>query len=232
MTTVEALSGASIACSSSRCISRAPTVRLDPRRPVEYGSLAPRRLGDELEGPMTAYTLPPEGVLRAREKLVRDHFEDEVRQCWDDVLSTFPHPYYELIASMTVHDGDAEVREYYRDTRAAFPDQHHEIIALRHSADAVIVEFWLMGTHLGPIGRIPPTRGAHRTRMTAFFIFDREEKLVVERVYFDQLTILKQLLAGLDKRNPRDLLTLGRAVVGLLSEAGGEPDARLLDTTK
>ncbi|WP_306214817.1 ester cyclase [Actinoplanes sp. RD1] len=177
---------------------------------------------------MTAYTFPSTDVLRAREKLVLDHFHDEVLQNWDDTLATFPHPHYELIASMTVHDGEAEVRGYYDETRVAFPDQNHEIIALRHSADAVIVEFWLTGTHLGPLGKIPATGGRHRTRMTAYFLFDEAENLVCERVYFDQLSILKQVLGHLDRKNPRDLLTLGKAVAGMLAMAGGEPDPRLL----
>ena len=179
---------------------------------------------------VTDVTFPPPDVLRAREKLVLDHFHDEVRQDWDDVLSTFPHPHYELIASMTVHDGDAEVRNYYDQTRVAFPDQDHEIIALRHTADAVVVEFWLTGTHLGPLGRIPATGGRHRTRMTAYFIFDDNENLVAERVYFDQLTILQQLLGHLNRKSPRDLLTLGKAVAGMLAMAGGDPDPRLLGT--
>lgn len=33
------------------------------------------------------------------------------------------HPHYEIIPTLTVHDGDAEVRNYYRDTRIAFPDR-------------------------------------------------------------------------------------------------------------
>uniref|UniRef100_UPI003F497984 ester cyclase n=1 Tax=Actinomadura sp. CA-154981 TaxID=3240037 RepID=UPI003F497984 len=179
---------------------------------------------------MSRFTLPPEGILRAREKLVLDHFRDEVLQDWDATLSTFPHPHYELIAQMTVHDGDSEVRQYYHDTRVAFPDQEHEMIALRHANDAVIVEFWLIGTHKGPLGKIPPTGSSHRTRMTAYFIFDEDENLINERVYFDQLTILKQLLGGLDKRNPADLLKLGRAVAGALAMAGGEPDPCLTKT--
>ena len=145
-------------------------------------------------------------------------------------LSTFPHPHYELIAQMLVHDGDGEVREYYHDTRVAFPDQDHEIIAFRHSVDAVIVEFWLTGTHLGPLGKIPPTGGTHRTRMTAYFIFDENENLVTERIYFDQLTILKQLIGGLDKKKPKDLAKLAGALKGALAMAGTEPDPRLLDT--
>ena len=163
---------------------------------------------------MSRFTLPPESVLRAREKLVLDHFADEVAQDWDATLSTFPHPHYELIAQMLVHDGDGEVRDYYSDTRVAFPDQHHELIAFRHSHDAVIVEFWLLGTHLGPLGKIPATGSKHRTRMTAYFIFDEDENLVTERIYFDQLTILKQLIGGLDKSSPRGLLTLAGAVRG------------------
>ncbi|MET8800831.1 ester cyclase [Nocardia sp. NPDC004568] len=177
------------------------------------------------------FLMPPEEVLRAREKLVLDHFHDEVAQDWDATLSTFPHPHYELIAQMLVHDGDSEVREYYTDTRVAFPDQHHELIAFRHSPDAVIVEFWLLGTHKGFLGQIPPTGSTHRTRMTAFFIFDENENLVTERVYFDQLTIVKQLIGGLDKKSPKGLLKLARVVKGILSMSGGVPDPRLLDTT-
>ncbi len=180
--------------------------------------------------PPSRFTLPPESVLRDREKLVLDHFHDEVRQDWDATLSTFPHPHYELIAQMLVHDGDSEVRDYYHDTRVAFPDQDHELIALRHSHDAVIVEFWLLGTQNGPLGKIPPTGSRHRTRMTAYFVFDEDENLVTERIYFDQLTVLKQLLGGLDKRNPKDLLKLGQAVLGALTMAGAEPDPRLLST--
>ena len=181
---------------------------------------------------MSRFDIPSEEFLRAREKLVLDHFHDEVAQDWDATLSTFPHPHYELIAQMLVHDGDTEVRQYYYDTRVAFPDQRHEIIALRHSDDAVIVEFWLLGTHLGPLGKIPPTGGTHRTRMTAYFIFDDEENLVTERIYFDQLTVLKQLFSGLDKKNPKDLLTLLRALGGALALSGAESDPRLTDTVE
>ena len=170
-------------------------------------------------------------VRAAREKLVIDHFRDEVRQDWDDVLATFPHPRYELIPMMLVHDGDAEVRAYYHDTRVAFPDQDHEIIAFRHSDDAVITEFWLMGTHLGPLGRIPPTGNKFRVRMTAYFIFDESENLVTERIYFDTLTLLRQLIGGIDLKDPRNWLTFGRAVIGMLAETGNEPDPSLLRTT-
>ncbi|WP_139589387.1 ester cyclase [Mycobacterium ulcerans] len=184
--------------------------------------------------PISAFPAPE--VLAARQKLVLDHFHDEVRQDWDDVLSTFPHPRYELIPQMTVHDGDQAVRGYYHYTRTAFPDQDqdqdHEIIALRHSADAVIVEFWLMGTHRSYLGKIPPTGSRFRVRMTAYFVFDEAETLVCERIYFDTLTMIKQLLGGLAMRRPSNWLLAARCVRGLLSMSSGEPDRALTNTTE
>jgi len=157
-------------------------------------------------------------TLRAtREKVVLDHFHDEVAQQWDDVLSTFPHPRYEVIATGVVHDGNEAVRGYYADTRTAFPDQHHEMIQLRHSDDAVICEFYLLGTHLGPFGSIPATGSEFKVRMTAYFLFE-DDVLVCERIYFDVLTMLKQLLGGLDFKRPKNWLLVVKALLGARKE--------------
>jgi steroid delta-isomerase-like uncharacterized protein len=130
-----------------------------------------------------------------RERIVLDHFADETKQNFDAVLATFPHPRYEVIATGDLFDGEPDVRKYYAETRTAFPDQRHEIIQLRHTNDAVIVEFWLLGTHKGPLKGLPPTGNTFRVRVVAFFIFEGET-LVCERIYFDTMTMLKQLLVG------------------------------------
>jgi predicted ester cyclase len=153
-------------------------------------------------------------VRARREKLVLDHFHDEVEQQWDDVLSTFPHPRYEIVPTQTVHDGGTAVRGYYVQTRTAFPDQRHEIIALRHADDAVIVEFYLLGTHRGPLGPVPPTGGTFKVRMTAFFVFKGEDELICERVYFDQSTFLRQLMGGINLRSPTGIILLLRVLRG------------------
>ncbi len=168
-------------------------------------------------------------IRARREKVVLDHFHDEVAQDWDAVLSTFPHPRYEIVATQTVHDGDQAVRGYYHSTRVAFPDQRHEMIALRHSVDAVIVEFYLLGTHLGPLGPVPPTGASFKVRMTAYFVFDEHEQLVTERIYFDQLTLVRQLLAGINLRSPRGALTLVRTLAGLV-KLSREPNDAIPDT--
>ena len=168
-------------------------------------------------------------TLKARERLVIDHFHDEVDHLWDNVLSTFPHPHYEIIPTLTIHDGESDVRKYYTDTRVAFPDQDHEIISLRHSDDAVITEFWLFGTHKGPLGAMPATGGRFRVRVMAFFIFDENETLVCERIYFDSLTMFKQLIGSLNLLNPKNWLLLIRAIRGF-KQMSSEPASELLET--
>ena len=131
-------------------------------------------------------------LRRRREEIVRRHMEAENVHDFDTVIDTFSHPRYELIGTNRTHDGEAAVRAYFRETRSAFPDQRNELISLRHADDAVIVEFWLEGTHEGPLGGLEPTGREFKCRMTAFFVFEGAD-LVCERVYFDSATILGQL---------------------------------------
>lgn len=133
--------------------------------------------------------------LRAlREDTVRRHMEAENVHDFDTVIATFAHPRYELVPTGQIHDGEAAVRGYFKETRGAFPDQRNELIALRHADDAVVVEFWLLGTHRGPLLGFEPTGREFRCQMTALFIFEGAN-LVCERVYFDSATILRQLTA-------------------------------------
>jgi steroid delta-isomerase-like uncharacterized protein len=103
-----------------------------------------------------------------------------------------PHPRFELIGVNRVYDGREAVEQYLRDRRTAFPDQRYELIALHHADDAVIAEFWLVGTHLGDLDGLPATGRAFRCRMATFFVFEGEQ-LVCERIYFDAGTIARQL---------------------------------------
>jgi steroid delta-isomerase-like uncharacterized protein len=135
-----------------------------------------------------------DAVRRAREALVRRHMEAENAHQYEVAIGTFAHPRYEIIATDRVYDGIDEVRAYFRESRTAFPDQRNELIALHHADEAVIAEFWLLGTHRGPLMGIAPTGRSFKCRMTAFFLFD-DTGLICERVYFDAGTILRQLTA-------------------------------------
>ena len=138
----------------------------------------------------------PTTLRDARDAVVREHMESENRHEFDVTLATFSHPRYEIIPTGQVHDGDAAVRQYFRDTRTAFPDQRNELISLRHTDDAVVTEFWLLGTHRGPLAGIAPTGKSFRVQMVALFLFEGDgDHIVCERVYFDSATMLRQLTA-------------------------------------
>jgi steroid delta-isomerase-like uncharacterized protein len=134
----------------------------------------------------------PASLRERRERLVREHAEAENVHDFDTALGSFAHPRYEIVPSGEVIDGPVAVAAYYRETRSAFPDQRNEIHALHHADDAVVMEFTLHGTHRGSFRGLPPTGRAFSCRMLAVFAFEGD-RLVAERVYFDQSTILRQL---------------------------------------
>ncbi len=138
-----------------------------------------------------------------RIETVRRHMALEITHDWDGVLATFEHPRYELLGPGTVFDGEAAVRSYFASSREPFPDQANEVIAIAADAatNTVLVEFWLTGTHLGPLKlglrTIAPTGKAFRIRMAASFEFaPGSDKIVCERPYFDQQAIWAQLGVG------------------------------------
>lgn len=129
---------------------------------------------------------------------VRRHMALEISHDWDGVIATFERPRYELLGPGAVFDGEAEVRRYFTLSRVPFPDQGNEIIAIAADGDSVLVEFWLTGTHLGPLhvaGReIAPTGRAFRVRMAASFEFSAGSDLILcERPYYDQSLVLRTL---------------------------------------
>jgi len=127
-----------------------------------------------------------------REAVVAEHMDSENRLDFDATIATFDHPRYELVGTGQVFDGEEEVRGYFAASRAAFPDQHNEIHSMRHADDAVVVEFDLIGTHLGDFAGFAPTGREFRCRMAAIFELSGD-RIVCERVYFDSATILRQL---------------------------------------
>ena len=133
-----------------------------------------------------------------RIQVVRDHMRLEITHEWDAVIATFEHPRYELLGPGVVFDGEAAVRQYFAASRTPFPDQGNEVIEIAAVNDTVLVEFWLTGTHLGPLHVgdkvIEPTGKSFRIRMAASFEFKPgSDKIVCERPYYDQSAVLKAL---------------------------------------
>jgi steroid delta-isomerase-like uncharacterized protein len=134
-------------------------------------------------------------LAQRRLAIVREHMQSENEHRFDVSLATFEHPRYELMPTGEIYDGAEQVSEYYQASRSAFPDQRNENSVFHCAEDAVIVEFDLLGTHKGELRGIAPTGRSFRCRMCALFLFEPGgERIVCERIYFDQATIAQQLL--------------------------------------
>lgn len=160
--------------------------------------------------------------LRARrEAVVREHMESENEHDYATTMGTFSHPRYEIVPTGDVYDGTEAVQRYFAETRTAFPDQRNRLVKMHHADDSVVVEFDLLGTHLGPFRGLPATGRAFEVRCVAIFEFDEDAGIVCERPYFDSATILRQLGIAHDPLTLRGRLatvanhpvTIGRAVV-------------------
>ena len=169
--------------------------------------------------------MAPSATLRKkREEIVREHMDSENRHEFDATLDTFGHPRYELVATGEVYDGAEEVAAYYEESREAFPDQRNELLALHHADDAVLVEAVIRGTHKGSLRNLPPTGREFELPILAIFVFEGEE-MTCERIYFDQLTVLRQLGIARDPLSLTGRLqtlvghpwTIGRGVVRQLT---------------
>lgn len=121
-----------------------------------------------------------------REALVIEHMQSENVQAWDRTMATFSHPRYELPDGKVV-DGADDVMAYWLEGRSIFTDQRNELIELTHHDDgAVVIEFWLRGTHLGGDN---PTGEAFEVRLWAAFSFDDDDLMTSERVFMAPPTV-------------------------------------------
>lgn len=152
-----------------------------------------------------------ENLRHAREQMVRRHMQLENEGEWDQVLETFENPRYEFQVpdsgsdsasdseEYQIFDGRDQVMTYFRSSRTAFPDLGNEIIhVVVGDGDVAMTEFYLVGTHLGPLklpqGEMPPSGKRIKVRMVATFEFKPgSDKIVSERPYTDPRAILYQL---------------------------------------
>ena len=81
---------------------------------------------------------------------------------------------------------------YYKTFATAFPDQHFTNNDVLAEGDAVIVRWFVVGTHTGPLGGIPPT--GKKVEVHGINIVRVAQGLIVEEhMSWDTLGLMKQL---------------------------------------
>jgi steroid delta-isomerase-like uncharacterized protein len=127
-----------------------------------------------------------------REQTVRAHIEAENHHDIPAALATFHHPRYEVMPLGDAADGAEAVTGLLTALMNAFPDFHVDVTRLLHSTHCVVVELQMTGTHRGEWAGVAASGRRIQLMAACFFEFDAD-RLVCERVYFDQATLLRQI---------------------------------------
>ena len=143
--------------STERCASTAPTASTGEHQ-LRAGSSqrrpAPRHNvinASDFDFAFVEIELKPTGAALSRAQRGSRSPAHGIRErsavrCHDRVVRPSP---LRLVANGLVYDGEEEVRQYFTASRSVVPDQRNELIALHCAGDAVIAEFWLLGTVAG-----------------------------------------------------------------------------------
>ena len=132
--------------------------------------------------------------LAARMRLVDEHVACENRHDLDGVLATFGvGAMYEDAPWSERHEGRDGVRAYYESLLAAMPDLRIEVLRRVASAEAIVLEVVIHGTHLGAWRGLSPTGRTLAFPLCGIYTFDADDRLVGERIYYDRATVLQQI---------------------------------------
>lgn len=136
--------------------------------------------------------------IEAQRRTIAEHIEAENAHDWPRVYGTFvqdEHAFYDVVPLSTRYAGFTGVQDFYRILDDAIPDFQVTVNAEYDSPGASVREVTIDGTHRGEYcGELPSGRPVS-FELAAFYIFRPEEpgKLLAERIYFDNETVLRQM---------------------------------------
>jgi predicted ester cyclase len=137
-------------------------------------------------------------VVDRQRAIVAEHIRFENNQDWAGVCTTFvqdDRAYYDVVPLGTRFRGIEGVRGFYQAIGHALPDLHIEVISEVHVPGTSILEVVITGTQRGEFAGVKPLGNPVRIEMAAFYIFDpNSDKLIAERIYYDQASAVAQML--------------------------------------
>jgi steroid delta-isomerase-like uncharacterized protein len=129
-----------------------------------------------------------------RLRQVEEHVRCENAHDLDGLMATFgASGFYEDAPWAERHEDLEGVRGYYQTLLRAAPDFHIEIRQRHVAKDSVVLEVQVTGTHLGAWRGLPATGRRLDFPLCAIFTFDAQDKMLGERIYYDRMTVLRQL---------------------------------------
>jgi steroid delta-isomerase-like uncharacterized protein len=132
--------------------------------------------------------------INARIQLVEKHVRLENLHDLDGILDTFgPDARYDDEPWDDHRIGRDQVHLYYKQMLAAAADFRIEVRNWHATGEAVILEVTISGTHTGDWRGLPVTGKKVSFPLCGIFTFDREDRLLGEKIYYDRASVLRQL---------------------------------------
>lgn len=143
--------------------------------------------------------LTTEQRIKLQRECIIEHMRAENAHEWPAVYDTFikdERAYYDVVPLSARFAGFGGVKDFYEIFDNAVPDFHITVTGEYDSPGCSIREVTITGTHKGEYCGLPGSGNKVSFELAAFYIFgdgDEAGKLLAERIYFDNETVLKQM---------------------------------------
>jgi len=146
--------------------------------------------------------------------IVTAHIAAENAHDWNAASAGFTEAgtaFRDMLQVATAFKGVRGVRAFYDTIGKAIPDLHIEIKSQNDLPGCTVCEGVLTGTHLGEYMGVRPRGNPIRMDVTMYYFFDEKtEKLVAQRMYFDQASLLQQMQGDRRKKQKKEILAAKR----------------------
>jgi predicted ester cyclase len=151
-----------------------------------------------------------EDIIRMQRETVEEHIRHESSKNWQGVYDTFvadETAFYDVVPFNTRFSGFEGVKGFYGAANSAFPDFKIDVWGEYDVPGCSVREVTISGTHTGEWCGIPGTGRHIRWQLAGFFLFGTGEqagKLLAERIYFDNDTIMRQIRGEMEASSVAD----------------------------
>jgi hypothetical protein len=158
-------------------------------------------------------------LIRIQRTTVDEHIRAENAHNWPAVYDTFVQDensaFYDVVPLHTHFAGITGVKDFYRAAETAFPDFQIDVWGEFDTPGCSIREVTISGTHKGDWCGVAGTDRPVKFHLAGLFLFGKGEqsgKLVAERIYFDNETVMQQINGHLEAAAIPDFAGRNRSV--------------------
>ena len=140
-----------------------------------------------------------EQIIQIQRATIDEHIREENAHNWPAVHQTFVQDetaFYDVVPLHAHFPGLKGVKDFYQAADAAFPDFRIDVWSEYDVPGCSIREVTISGTHRGDWCGIAGTGRPVQFHLLGVFLFGTGEnsgKLLAERVYFDNDTVIQQI---------------------------------------